>query len=105
MGRYCGLPRSAQGQDEDLVVSLTSSQARTAEVLERRINKLPQLPGAYQILWVLARVHRRILCSTLSKWRMEQPASAGRPTSPSPRGPSPRGAPSPGAAVRRWGDP
>lgn len=100
----------AVGQ-EDVLAGLISSQARAAEVLERRA---AQVPCAHRIVWLLARARRRILHGILDRWQRQQldggswislPSyeDRGPQLSPPGGGQSARSAPSPVSSARRWG--
>lgn len=130
---YVGQPLGPDGQDEDIVAGLISSQAKAAVILERRA---AQVPWAYLIGWLLSRAHSRILYGILERWKQCPPVEVvagaprsvpsgsqlllpgfddrGRHIAPGPliglnagagSGPSPRNAPSPspGSSTRRWG--
>lgn len=84
-------PRPAAGQvaDMNLLAELVRSQARCAEVLERRYNLVYP---TYRLAWILGQAQRRSISSALARWQPWPQGSAAMPAG------SPAVARSPGIA-------
>mmetsp|Transcript_16989 Transcript_16989/g.30323 ORF Transcript_16989/g.30323 Transcript_16989/m.30323 type:complete len:481 (+) Transcript_16989:2-1444(+) len=82
-------PVSGQVGEVNILAELVRSQARAAEILERRYHLVYP---TYRLAWILGQAQRRSLSSALARWQPWPPGSAAMPAG------SPAAARSPGIA-------
>lgn len=75
------IPGAPEVGGRDIIADCVASQARAAEVLERRA---ACVPVAYRLAWLLARARRRSLCGVLARLRLLRDGRSAPAGSPPP---------------------